>query len=72
MDVKIILKSYLQKQKVNIFCQGFSVSTTFSFKSMENKHDTYRDKDSMKKFYESLREHRIEIFIFKKKKQIKF
>ena len=39
---------------------------------MENKHDTYRDKDSMKKFHESLREHRIEIFIFKKKKQIKF
>ena len=67
MDVKIILKSYLQTQKVNIFCQGFSMSTIFSFKSMENKHDTYREKDSVKKFYESLREHRIEIFTLKRK-----
>ena len=34
---------------------GFSMSTIFSFRSIENKHDVYRGKDSMKRFCEYLR-----------------
>ena len=47
---------------------GFSISTIFSFRSTENKHDIYRDKDCMKKFCEFLREHTMKIINFKKKK----
>ena len=39
----------------------FSMSAISSFKSTENKHDVERDKDCMKKFCESLREHAMEI-----------
>ena len=35
--------------------RGFSMSTIFSFRSIENKHDVYRGKDSMKRFCEYLR-----------------
>ena len=35
-----------------------------SSKSIENKHNVCRVKDCMKKFYELLREHAIEITIF--------
>ena len=44
------------------------MSTISSFKSIENKHDVYRDKYCMKKFCESLREHVMNIINFKKKK----
>ena len=47
---------------------GFSVSTISSFRSTENKHDVYRDKDCMKKFGESLREHAMNIINIKKTK----
>ena len=40
---------------------GFSMSTISSFRSIKNKHDVYRGKDSMKTFYESLREHAMKI-----------
>ena len=43
---------------------GFSASAILSFKSIENKHNVCRVKDCMKKFYELLREHAIEITIF--------
>ena len=33
-----------------------TMSTISSFKSIKSKHDVNRDKDCMKKFYESLRE----------------
>ena len=36
------------------------MSTMSEFKSIENKHDVYRGRDSMKKFCESLREHVME------------
>ena len=42
------------------------MSTIFSFKSIENKHDAYRGKDCMKKFYESLREYAMKKINFKK------
>ena len=45
---------------------GFSMSTISSFKSIENKHDVYRGKDSMKKFCESLREQAMNIINYKK------
>ena len=38
------------------------------FKSIENKHDVHKDKDCMKKFCESLREHKMKIINLKKKK----
>ena len=44
------------------------MSTKFSFRSIENKHDVYRGKDCMKKLCEFLREHAIKIINFKKKK----
>ena len=47
---------------------GFYMSTISSFKRIENKHDIYRGKDCMKKYYESLREHAMNIKNFKKKK----
>ena len=47
---------------------GFSISTRFSFRTIENKHDGYRGKDCMKKFCEFLREHAKKIISFKKKK----
>ena len=42
--------------------------TISSFKDIE-KHDIYRGKDCVKKFYESLREHVMKIINFKKKKR---
>ena len=43
------------------------MSTTFSFRSMKNKHNVYRSKDYMKKFCEFLREHPMKRINFKKK-----
>ena len=42
------------------------MSTISSFKGIENKHDVYRGKDCMKKFFESLREYAINIINFKR------
>ena len=39
----------------------FSMSIISSFKSIENKHDVYRDKDYRKTFCRSLREHAMKI-----------
>ena len=47
---------------------GFSMSTISSFRTTENKHDAYRGKDCMIKFYESLTQHAMKIINFKKKK----
>ena len=47
---------------------GFSMSTISSLRSIENKHDVYRDNDCMKKFCEFLSEHAMKIINFKKKK----
>ena len=44
------------------------MATISSFRSIENKHDVYRGKDCMIKFCESLREHVMKMFYFKKKK----
>ena len=42
------------------------MSTSSSFKIIENKHDVYRDEDCMKKFCESLRQHTMKIINSKK------
>ena len=42
------------------------MSTLFTFRSIENKHDVYIGKDCTKKFFESLREHAMKIINFKK------
>ena len=44
------------------------MSTISPFKSIETKHDVYRGKDCMKKFYEPLREQALKTIDFKKKK----
>ena len=42
--------------------------TILSFRSIEDKHNLYEDRDWMEKFWEHLREHAIKIINFKKKK----
>ena len=44
------------------------MSTTSSFRSIENKHDIYRGKDCTKKFCEFLKEYTMKLINFKKKK----
>ena len=46
----------------------FSISTTSSFKRIENNHGVYGGKDCMKEFFESLREHKMKINNFKKER----
>ena len=48
---------------------GISMPTAQQFKSIENRHDVYRDKDCMKKRCEFLRQHATKIISFKKKKK---
>ena len=48
---------------------GFSMSIIWSFKSIEKRHDVYREKDCWKKFSKSLRKHAMEIIIFKNNKK---
>ena len=45
---------------------GFSMSTISSFRSIGNKHDVYKGKGCMKKFFKFLREHIMTIINFKK------
>ena len=40
------------------------MSTTTSFKNIENKHDVYHSKDVMKRFCKFLREHATKIINF--------
>ena len=47
---------------------GFSMSTISAYRNIENKHDVYRGKNCMKKFFEFLREHAMVIINFKRKK----
>ena len=42
--------------------------TISSFNDIENEHEVCSDKDFLKKFSESLREHSMKIINFKKKK----
>ena len=44
------------------------MSTISLFKSIEDKHDIYRGKYCMKKFYESLGQHAMKIINFEKEK----
>ena len=46
----------------------FPMPTISSFRSIENKHDVYRGKDYMKKFFEFLREYAMKILVLKRKK----
>ena len=44
------------------------MTMTRAFDCIENKEDTYRGEDCMKKFCESLREHAVKIINFEKTK----
>ena len=46
----------------------FSMSTISSFRSIRNKHDVYRSKDCVIKFFEFWREHAVKIINLKKMK----
>ena len=63
---KKILKIHLQQKLADTFHQVFQW-LKYQW-SMENKHDVYRDKDSMEKYCESLGEQATKIINFKKKK----
>ena len=54
MDIKIILKNYLQQKVGEHIPSDVSMSAISSFKSIENKHDVCRGKSCMKTFSESL------------------
>ena len=54
---------------IHIPCE-YLMSMIWTFDGIENKHDVYKGKDCMKKFYESLREHTIKIIKFEKKRMI--
>ena len=45
-----------------------SMFTISLFKKIENKHNIYRGKDRIERFFESLRQHAMNIINFKKKK----
>ena len=48
------------------FPSGFWISAISSFKTTESKHDVYRERDCLKIFCESLREHAMNIINSKK------
>ena len=68
MDLKIILEIHLQIKVSEHTSSAFLMSTIYSFRNIENKHDVYRSKDCMKKFCEFLTELAIKTINFKKKK----
>ena len=47
---------------------GFSMSTISSFKNIENKRNVYKGKDCVKKFCDSLTEHKTKVINSKKRK----
>ena len=47
---------------------GFSMTTVLSFKDIKNEHHAYLDKNCMKRFFKSIREHAMKIVNFEKKK----
>ena len=47
---------------------GYSLSTVWGFDNIKNKHFLYREKECMKKFCKSLKEHAKSIIDFEKKK----
>ena len=47
---------------------GFSMTTVLSFKDIRNEHHAYLDKNCMKRFFKSIREHAMKIVNFEKKK----
>ena len=62
---KNVAKLSIRKVGKDILCR-YSMSKIWSFDGIENKHDVYRGEDFMKKFFESLGQHVMEIFNFEK------
>ena len=69
MDVKLILKILSTTKIREHIPSDLSLSTISSFRSIEHKHDVYREKDCIRKFCEFLREHPMKIINIKKKKK---
>ena len=68
MDVKLILNILSTTKVREHIPSDLLLSTISSFRSIENKHDVYREKDCIRKFCEFLREHAMKIINIKKKK----
>ena len=68
MDVKLILKISSTTKVREHIPSDLSLSAISSFRSIENKHDVYREKDCIRKFCEFLREHAMKIINIKKRK----
>ena len=62
-------KSSTMKIGEHLLC-GYSLSTTWRFNHIGDKHTLYREKDCMKKFGYSLREHAKSMIDFEKKKML--
>ena len=62
------LENSSKSKSIEHFPSGISMSTICLFKSIENKHDVYRNKYWIKKFSGSSREHAMELISFKKRK----
>ena len=62
-------KSPTTKVNEHIPC-GYSMSTICKFDDIKNNHDVYRGKDCMEKFYESLKQHAMEIINFEQEKTL--
>ena len=60
-------KSYTTRGGEHIL-SGFSMTTVLSFKDIKNEHYAYLDKNCMKRFFKSIREHAMKIVNFEKKK----
>ena len=69
MDLKVIMKNNQQKVGYHISC-GYLMPVIWTNDNIEKNHDIYRGEDCMKKFSESLREHKMKIINFEKKKMI--
>ena len=66
MDEQIIQKTKIDEH----IPRRYSMSTVWAFDHIENKYILYREKDCMKMFCESLREHAKNITDFEKKKML--
>ena len=61
------IESFIKIIGEHIPC-GYSLPTILAFNDIQNKHVLYCEKDCIKEFYESLREHAKNLIYFENKK----
>ena len=70
LQLKNNLKTSSRRKVGKLIPCGNSMPMIWTFDSIENKNNVYRGEYCMKKFCESLREHKMKIINFEKKKII--